>query len=171
LLRRQGMSTHVSVAERIAYGKPLDPYSDRARVQVEPRAGTALAGRVLLSAIFLVSGFAKITDPAGSIGFMQSQGIPAAGILVYVAGLAELLGGLALASGFLTRVGAIGLILFMVPTTLIFHDFWTLTGEEQRHQMVQFMKNLAIIGGLLMVIAYGAGRYSVDGKVRKPMQP
>ena len=165
------MSTHVSVAERIAYGKPLDPYSDRARVQVEPRAGTALAGRVLLSAIFVVSGFAKLTDPVGSIGYMQAQGIPAAGILVYVAGLAELLGGLALASGFLTRVGAIGLILFLVPTTLVFHDFWTLTGEEQGHQMVQFMKNLAIIGGLLMVIAYGAGRYSVDGKLRKPMQP
>lgn len=171
MLLRQGMSTHVSVAERIAYGRPLDPYSDHARVQVEPRAGTALAGRVLLSAIFLVSGIAKVTDPAGAVGFMQAQGIPAAGILVYVAGLAEILGAIALMSGLLTRVGAIGLILFMIPTTLVFHDFWTFTGEEQRHQQIQFMKNLAIIGGLLLVTAYGAGRYSADGRLRKPMQP
>lgn len=165
------MSTHASVAERIAYGRPLDPYSDHARVQVEPRAGTALAGRILLSAIFLVSGIAKVTDPEGSIGYMQMHGIPSAGILVYVAGLAEIAGALAIMSGFLTRIGAIGLILFMLPTTLLFHDFWTFTGEEQRMQQIQFMKNLAIIGGLALLAAYGPGRYSVDGKIRKPMQP
>lgn len=164
------MST-VSIAERIAYGRPLDPYSDHARVQVEPRATTALAGRILLSAIFLVSGIAKLTDPEGTIGYMRMAGIPSPEILVWIAGAAEVLGALAIMSGFLTRIGAIGLILFLIPTTIYFHGFWMFEGAEQKTQMVQFMKNLAIFGGLALLVAYGPGRYSVDGKLRRPMQP
>lgn len=119
----------------------------------------------------MVSGVAKLTDPEGAIGYMQSVGIPSAGVLVWIAGLAELAGGLAIATGFLARIAAAGLVVFLVITTYAFHDFWNLAGAERQTQMVQFMKNLAILGGLGLIFAYGPGRYSIDGKLREPMQP
>jgi putative oxidoreductase len=73
--------------------------------------------------------------------------------------------------GFLTRIGALGLILYMIPTTLIFHSFWAFEGAEQKMQMVNFMKNLALIGGLFTVLAFGPSRYSIDKKIREPIQP
>jgi putative oxidoreductase len=92
-------------------------------------------------------------------------------VLVYVAGCAELFGGLALLFGFLTRIGAIGLFVFLIPTTLYFHHFWNMTGPDAKAQMVNFMKNLAIMGGLLAIYAWGPGRYSIDGRIRRPMHP
>src|SRR5688500_15872748 len=161
------MATHVNVLERFAFGRPLEPSVHAPAVQTVPRAGTALIGRVLLSSIFLVSGYAKLTDPAGTISYMQGAGVPSPEVLVYVAGLAELLGGLAVALGFLARVAAVGLIVFLAITTYFFHNFWALEGQEAKMQMVQFMKNLTIAGGLGLMIAYGAGPYSVDAKLAR----
>jgi putative oxidoreductase len=163
-------TTHVGIAERIAYGRPLDLDSERARVQVEPRAGTALVARLLLSVPFLVNGISKLTDPGTNIAYMQSAGIPSSEILVYLAGIAELAGGLMVAAGLLGRLGAVVLMLFLIPTTLVFHDFWNLEGPERMMQQVQFLKNLAIFGGLGLLFAYGPGRYSVDGRLRRPWQ-
>jgi putative oxidoreductase len=172
LLSPVGMALdNVSIAERLAFGRPLDPDRDPEVIHVVARPKTALIGRVLLSAIFLTSGIAKVTDPAGTIGYMNAAGIPAAEILVWVAALAEIFGGLSILFGFLTRVGALGLSVFMVFATLLFHDFWSFTGAEQKTQMVNFMKNLAIMGGLFMLIANGAGRYSVDNAIRRPFSP
>lgn len=162
---------HTSTAERFAFGTPLDPVADDTPIHLVPRAGTALVARVLMSAIFLLSGFAKLTDPAGAQGYMNMVGIPHSDVLVYVAGVAELCGGIALLFGFLTRIGALGLFVYLIPTTLIFHHFWDISGAEQKMQMVNFMKNLAIMGGLLAIWAWGPGRFSIDYRMRKPMQP
>ena len=159
----------VSVAERLAYGRVEDA-EDRVQVHLVPRPMTALIGRVLLAAIFLVSGFAKVTDTDGTVAHMVKAGIPAPEILVWIAAAAELCGAAARISGFLTRLGAIALILFLIPTTYYFHDFWNLSGPEQVSQMANFMKNLAIAGGLTLLIAYGPGRYSLDHKLRWPIQ-
>jgi putative oxidoreductase len=77
------------------------------------------------------------------------------------------LGAIAIATGFLTRIASLGLILFMIPTTLIFHAFWNAEGPEHLQQMVNFMKNLAIIGGLAVVMAQGPGRFSIDHRIRR----
>jgi putative oxidoreductase len=159
------------MAERIAYGRPLDVARDSTWIPLAMRPGTALVARILLAAIFLISGIAKVTDPTGSIAYMTANGVPSPEILVWVAGFAEIAGGLAIALGLLARIGALGLIVFLIPTTFMFHDFWNLTGQEQVSQMANFMKNLAIAGGLALIIAYGPGRYSLDYKFRKPMQP
>jgi putative oxidoreductase len=162
---------HVSIPERLAFGRPLDPETDPELIHTAARPTTALIGRILLAAIFLLSGFAKLVDPAGAVGYMKGVGIPQAETLVYVAALAEILGGLSILSGFLTRIGALGLLVFLAITTFAFHDFWNYEGAEAKTQMVNFMKNLAIAGGLVMLVANGAGRYSADFALRRPMSP
>jgi putative oxidoreductase len=163
------MATSTGLAERIAFGRATD--HDDTNVAPAVRPGTMLVARFLIAAIFIVSGSAKLVDIAGTAGHMAAQGIPAPETLAMVAGIAELAGGISLALGFLARIGAIGLTLFMILATLLFHDFWTFEGAEQRTQLIQFMKNLAIMGGLAMIVACGAGRYSVDGKLRWPNPP
>ncbi len=162
------MLNQPSVAERITFGRPIDPTEDFA-THVVPRPTWMLFGRIMIAAIFLVSGFAKLTDPSGTIGYMEAQGIPSAHALAIIAGLAEVLGGAAVLFGLLTRPGAFGLLVFMIPTTLIFHGFWMFEGAEAMTQMVNFMKNLAIMGGLAVLVAQGAGRYSIDARLRRPI--
>jgi putative oxidoreductase len=127
----------------------------------------ALVGRLLIAAIFLVSGFSKLTDLPGTVEHMAAMRIPYPDTLAVVAGCAELLGAVAIAFGFLTRIASAGLILFMIPTTLVFHAFWNFAGQERLPQMVNFMKNLAIIGGLSVLMAQGAGRFSLDYRMRR----
>ncbi len=157
------------VTQRLASGRLHDREGRDRGPRTAPFAAgskTALAGRILLAAIFMVSGIAKVTDPTGSAAHMTAAGIPAADILVWVAGLAEIAGALALIFGFLARLGAAGLILFLIPTTLLFHDFWSYEGAEQIAQMASFLKNVGLVGGLLLLIAAGPGRYSLDHKIR-----
>lgn len=161
---------HVSLAKRFAFGTPAEDETEP-HIGVVPRSATMLVARVLIGAIFLLSGFAKLSDTAGAIGHMQSVGIPAPHVLVYIVGYAEILGGLAVISGFLARVGAIGLVVFLVITTFTFHAFWNYEGQQMIQQNVQFMKNLAVMGGLLLLYAVGPGRYSVDARLRKPFSP
>lgn len=162
--------SHASIAERIAFGRPLERFEDRVGSHVMPRPTTALVGRILLATLFMASGAGKLMDLSGTAGHMTEQGIPAAQTLALIAAFAEIAGGLSLLAGFLTRIGALGLIAFMIPTTLLLHDFWTFEGQEQRMQMVNFLKNLAIMGGLVLLVAYGPGRYSLDAKIRKPVE-
>jgi putative oxidoreductase len=161
----------VSIAERLAYGTPLDTPVDSDQVHSVPRPATALVGRILLATLFLVSGFAKLADPAGTIGFMNMAGIPSADTLVYVAAVAEILGGLAVAVGFLARLAGVGLVLLLIPIQFYFHAFWNMEGAEAKTNLVQFTKNLAIMGGLLLLVAHGPGRYSVDSRLRRPLMP
>ena len=128
-----------------------------------------LVGRIFLSAIFLDAGYGKITDFAGTLAFMGSRPAfasmtAALPILACLAIFAEVGGGLSLLLGWLTRLGAIGLVLFLLPTVFIFHNFWAYPPEAQMMQQMMFMKDLAIVGGLLALSVAGAGAYSVDGR-------
>lgn len=122
----------------------------------------SLSGRILLSAIFVMSGFAKIADWSGTANYMAAEGMTAIPFFLTMAILIEVGAGLGLLTGCGTRVSAATLFLFLIPTTLVFHDFWTLEGSERQMQMIQFMKNLAIMGGLLGYAAVGAGALSLD---------
>jgi putative oxidoreductase len=164
------MTIHASVAERVVYGRPIDPAIDEPEVRVIPRPGTALLGRILISPIFIFSGIEKLAHTDQTAQMMAGAGVPSAHALAIIAGLAEVIGGLAVLTGFLSRIAAIGLILFLIPTTLIFHAFWNAPDAEQQMQMANFMKNVTIMGGLFLLVAYGAGRYSLDARLRRPMQ-
>lgn len=121
-----------------------------------------LVGRLCLAAIFLWSGVGKIGGFAGFAGMLADQGLPAPTLAALVAVVLEA-GGAALVSlGLLTRPAAAGLILFTIAATLIAHDFWTFAEPERSMQQIQFMKNLGLIGGFLLLIGSGAGRLSLD---------
>ena len=127
------------------------------------RWGT-LIGRIFLSLIFVSSGLQKIGAWEQTAQYMASERMFAVPLFLAGAIVLEVLGGLSVLIGFKARWGALALIVFLVPTTLIFHDFWTYTGQEQQMQMIQFMKNLAILGGLFVVFGLGAGPMSVDAR-------
>lgn len=124
----------------------------------------SLIGRILLATIFILAGFGKITGWEGTAGYMASRGMPAIPFFLTLAIIFELLGGLSLLLGFKTKIGALALFLFLVPTTLVFHNFWTYPEAQQQIQMIMFLKNLAIMGGLLMLAAAGPGPLSLDGR-------
>jgi len=114
-------------------------------------------GRLLLAAIFIFSGIGKALAPAGTIGYIESAGLPFATLGLIVAIAVELGGGVLLALGFKTRIVALGLAIFSVVTALVFHNA---LGDQ--NQLIHFLKNIAMAGGLLQVVAFGAGAYSVD---------
>ena len=125
-----------------------------------------LVGRILIAAIFIMSGIGKIADPQGTQQYMQAMGMTWATTLFYLGAIViEIGGGLSLLLGYWTRAGAIALILFMIPTTLLFH-----TNFADQNQMIHFLKNLAMFGGLFYVAAYGAGPLSLDARVGGPMR-
>ena len=123
-----------------------------------------LAGRTLLALIFIVSGFGKITGFAGTAGYMASMGMPMADVLLVGTIAVEFLGGLMLLVGWKARWAALAIFLYIIPATLIFHNPAGLTGQEAQTQMINVMKNLAIMGGMLMVFAFGPGAWSLDRK-------
>jgi putative oxidoreductase len=122
--------------------------------------------RFLFALIFIVSGLNHFTS--GSVSYAASQGIPMADILVPVSGLMALIGGLSVLLGVHARVGAILLLLFLIPVTVLMHNFWSFSDPEMAQmQMTHFLKNLAMMGGALMVVFYGAGPYSLDNRQRR----
>jgi putative oxidoreductase len=121
-----------------------------------------LAGRVLLGLIFVVSGFGKITGFAGTAAYMASKGMPMPQVLLVGAIAVELVGGLMLFAGLKARWAALALFLFIIPTTYVFHNPAGLDGQAAQVQMIQLMKNLSIMGGMLLVAAFGPGAWSVD---------
>ncbi len=126
------------------------------------QSAVALLGRLLLCGIFLFSAYGKITNWDGTLQYMEARGMPATDIGLPVAVAAEILGGLSLLAGLGVRFGAALLIVFLIPATFYFHNFWTYPEDQQRGQMIHFLKNFTIMGGLLTVLAHGAGRYSLD---------
>jgi putative oxidoreductase len=113
----------------------------------------SLVGRVLVSTLFLLSALGKITGWSTTAGYMASKGMPLVPFFLAAAILIELGGGLSVLTGFQARWGALALAAFLIPTTLIFHNFWAFHGPEQQAQMINFLKNVAIMGGLLQVAA------------------
>ncbi len=120
-----------------------------------------LAGRVLLAAIFLLSGLSKVSAPAMTIGFIQSVGLPFPTLAFGTAVLVELVGGAALVLGYRTRLVAGILAIFSLATAISFH-----ANLADQNQFIHFFKNIAMAGGLLQVVSFGAGRLSLDAKLR-----
>lgn len=114
-------------------------------------------GRTMLALIFILAGFGKIMDPAGTVGYMQSAGVP--GILLWPTIALELLGGLALAVGFKTRYAAYLLAIFSIAAAVIFHNNFA-----DQMQMILFLKNVAIAGGLLLLATGGHTAFSIDNR-------
>lgn len=118
-----------------------------------------LIGRISLSAIFIMGGVSKITGFSGSVGYATAFGVPLPEIAIIIAIVVELVGGVMILFGYKTKLASLTIAIFLIPVTLIFHNDF---GNQL--EMVAFMKNLAIFGGLLYVAVGGAGAYSLDHK-------
>ena len=123
----------------------------------KPYDSVALAGRILIGVLFLMSGLSKLAAPAATQGYIASAGLPAPVLAYTVAVAVEVLGSLLLIAGLRVRFVAVGMAVFTLATALSFH-----TNFADQNQMIHFMKNIAITGGLLQVLAFGGGRFSVD---------
>ena len=132
------------------------------------RTPFAVAGRFLLALLFVMAGFSKIGGFAGTVGLMASKGMPAAEVLAVLTIVLEIGGGLALMFGWRARWAALALALFTLVASFILHNFWAMPEAQKLMQQLMFMKNLAIVGGLLMVVALGAGPASLDAR-REPV--
>jgi len=118
------------------------------------------AGRVLIAIMFVMSGFGKITDYAGTQGYVEMMGVP--GALLPLVILTEVGGGLAVILGWQTRLAALALAGFTLISAVIFHaDF------ADQTQMIMFLKNVSIAGGFLFLVAKGAGAYSLDNRQKR----
>lgn len=124
----------------------------------------SLVGRLLMAVLFLPAGISKIAGFAGTVGYIASKGVPLPEVAAIIAIIIEVVGGIALILGFKTRWAALALAAFTLVATVMFHNYWTLPAEQQMMQQLMFMKNIAVIGGLLTLAAWGAGAWSVDGK-------
>ena len=121
-----------------------------------------LAARILLALIFMLAGLSKLTGLQGTTAYIASQGLPMPAVLALASGLLELLAGLAVAIGFKARLAAALLAAFTLLASLLFHNFWAMPADQAIVNQLMFMKNLAIVGGLLLIVAHGAGPVSVD---------
>ena len=123
-----------------------------------------LIGRILLALLFIPAGVSKLTGFAGTVGYIASKGVPfpelAAGAAIGI----ELGLGLLLLVGFQARWAALGIALFTFVVSFIFHNFWALPADQVLMNQQAFFKNMAIVGGLLTVASWGAGRWSMDAK-------
>jgi putative oxidoreductase len=127
-----------------------------------------LLARILFSAIFIFSGFGKITGFSGTLAYMESAGVTWHPMLLgIIAIVLELGGGLLILLGWHTRIGAASVFIFTVLTSFMIHHFWSYPPEAAQMQMIQFMKNMAILGGALYIFCCGAGAYSVDAKLHR----
>jgi putative oxidoreductase len=123
-------------------------------------SGAVIAlARLLLTILFLVAGFGKLSDIAGTAGWFGSIGLPAPTVVAVLVGLLELVGGLAILVGFKARIAAIALAVFTIAATLVAH-----TNLADQVQQLMFLKNLSITGGLLLIAAWGAGPLSIDAR-------
>ncbi len=121
-----------------------------------------LVGRILIALIFVFAGFGKITGFEGTVGYIASKGMPLPQLAAIGAIIIELGGGIMLVLGWKTHWAAAALFLFTGLAALIFHNFWAATPDQAQNQMIHFMKNLAIMGGILFVMVHGAGALSLD---------
>ncbi|MDQ0454957.1 DoxX family protein [Rhizobium paknamense] len=131
-----------------------------------------LLARILLSAIFILSGFGKLADPAGTAGMITQAGMPAATVLAYLAGLFELVTGLAVLIGFQTRLAGWALALFCIFTGVVFHGHAinvpgfpdAANGYLSVMNQIMFMKNITLAGAYILLATYGPGAYSLDAR-------
>ncbi len=124
----------------------------------------SLIGRLLLALLFLPAGISKIGGFAGTAGYIASVGLPLPQFAAAIAIAVEVLGGLALIAGFGTRLAALALALFTLVASFVFHNFWAMPADQAMLQQLMFFKNIAVVGGLLVLAAHGAGAFSIDAR-------
>lgn len=122
---------------------------------------TLLLSRFCISLLFLWAGVAKILNWQGTIHYMASKGMPSIDILLPLAVAAQLIGGLSILLGYRARLGSLLLILFLIPASLMFHDFWNLSGSLRVTEMTMFLKDVAVLGALLQILIHSSGPYSL----------
>ncbi len=130
-----------------------------------------LVARILLALLFLVFGWGKLTNYAGAAAYMAQTGAPLPSLAAVVAIVVEVFVALAVAVGAWTRPLALLLALYTLGTGLIGHPFWTMEGAARTANAINFYKNVAIIGGFLLLYVTGPGRYSVDASFARSKAP
>lgn len=123
--------------------------------------GLTFLGRLAFVALFLPAGLSKISGFEGTVGYINSVGLPLAALLAVIAIIIEIGGGLALLTGFFARPAALVLALFTAIASLAFHAYWAVPAEQAFMQQLLFYKNLAVVGGLLILAAQGPGDWRV----------
>ena len=123
-----------------------------------------LIGRLLIAALFLPAGLAKLAGFDGTVGYIESVGLPLPAVAATVALAVEILGSVALILGFQTRVTASVLAVFTMVASIFFHAFWAAAPEQAFVQQLLFFKNIGVIGGLLVLVSSGAGAWSLEAK-------
>ena len=122
----------------------------------------SLVGRVLLALLFVPAGFSKLMGFAGTVGYISSVGAPLPQVAAVIAIIVELGLGLMLLVGFKTRFAAVVLAIFTVVASVLFHNYWSMPADKAFVNQLMFFKNIAVTGGLLAFVAFGAGRFSID---------
>ena len=123
-----------------------------------------LVGRLLIAALFLPAGLAKLSGFEGTVGYIESVGLPLPAVAAAGALALEILGSVALIVGFQTRIVAAVMTVFTLVASIFFHAFWAAAPEQAFVQQLLFFKNIAVVGGLLTLAAWGAGAWSLDGR-------
>lgn len=124
----------------------------------------SLVARILLAVLFLPAGLSKIAGFSGTVGYIGSAGLPLPELAAAMAIMVEIGGALALILGFGTRFAALALALFTLVATVVFHNFWAVPAEQVMVQQLMFFKNVGVVGGLLALVAFGAGKLSLDAR-------
>lgn len=119
-------------------------------------------GRAIVPIMFLQSGYGKLTAIERTVAAISSKGLPQPTLLAWLVAIVEVVGGAMVLVGFKTRYAAFALLIFTAVATYFFHNFWALSGDAVNLQRIMALKNLAVMGALLMLIAHGSGRFSVD---------
>ncbi len=123
-----------------------------------------LVGRLALAALFLPAGLGKISGFEGTVGYISSVGLPLASLAAVVAIVVEVAGALALIAGFQVRLASLALAVFTAVATVFFHAYWAVPADQAFVQQLMFFKNIAVVGGLLVLASQAPAGWTLDAR-------
>ena len=122
-----------------------------------------LVGRLFYGYLFIMSGIGHLAQPKMMAGYAKSKGVPAAEFLVLVSGLMEIVGATLIILGYQANLGAWLIVAFLAPVTVMMHNYWTIKDPTAKmHDMINFNKNLALLGAALIIAYFGSGPFSLQ---------
>jgi putative oxidoreductase len=121
-----------------------------------------LVGRVFIAALFVPAGISKVMSFAGTVGYITSVGMPLPELSAFLAILIEIISGVGIAIGFQTQISALILAFFTLVASIIFHPYWAVPADQAFVTQLLFFKNIAVIGGLLIIASKSPGKFSID---------